>query len=231
MQLKRIVEESDRPAGKAFDLGIQFLIVASLISFSVETLPDLEGSTRRALKTFEAFSIFVFTIEYGLRLYVADRRMRFVFSFFGIIDLLAIMPFYLSLGIDLRSLRALRLLRLFRIFKLARYGQAVQRFRRALLIAREELILFFCLTLILIYLSAVGIYYFEKTAQPEIFSSVPQSLWWAVATLTTVGYGDVYPITAGGKLFTFIILMLGLGVIAAPAGIIASALAKARESD
>ena len=210
---------------------IQFLIVLSLVAFSLETLPDLTPELRGWLGTFEVISVSIFTVEYMLRLFVADRKLAFVTSFFGIIDVLAILPFYLSLGFDLRSVRAFRLLRLFRIFKLARYSRATRRFHRALLIAREEIVLFLCLTTILLYLAAVGIYYFENEAQPESFASVFHSLWWAVTTLTTVGYGDVYPVTLGGRLFTFVVLLIGLGVVSVPAGMVASALSKAREMD
>ena len=158
------------------------------------------------------------------RIYVSDRKVKFVFSFFGIIDFLAILPFYLAVGVDLRSLRALRFLRLFRILKLVRYNKAMNQFSRAIKSAKEQILLFIFITLILIYFAAVGIYYFENEAQPEHFSSIFDSLWWAIITLTTVGYGDVYPITVGGKVFTFIILMIGLGIVAIPTGIISSAL-------
>lgn len=227
--LKQLVEESDTPVGRAFDLFIQTLIVLSLISFSIETLPNLSESAQSWLRGFEVFSVIVFSIEYLLRVYVATPRSRYIFSFFGIIDIVAIVPFYLGTGVDLRSIRTLRLLRLFRIFKLARYSAAVRRFHVALRIAKEEIVLFLGATLILLYLAALGIYYFESDAQPEQFGSVFHSLWWAVATLTTVGYGDVYPITVGGRIFTFLILLIGLGVISMPAGLVASALAKARQ--
>ena len=121
------------------------------------------------------------------------------------------------------------MLRLFRIFKLARYSIAVRRFHRAILIAKEEIVLFFFVTVILLYLSAVGIYYFENQAQPEEFKSVFHSLWWSVVTLTTLGYGDVYPITTGGRIFTFVVLLIGLGIVSVPAGIVSAALSKARE--
>jgi len=140
--------------------------------------------------------------------------------------LLAILPFYLSFGVDLRALRALRFLRLFRVFKLVRYNRALNHFSKAIKSAKEEILLFLFITLILIYFSAVGIYYFENEAQPEHFSSILDSLWWSIITLTTVGYGDVYPITAGGKIFTFFILLIGLGIVAIPTGIISSALTK-----
>ena len=111
------------------------------------------------------------------------------------------------------------------------YSTAVRRLHRAAIIAKEELVLFLCVALVLIFLSAVGIYYFENESQPEQFASVFHSLWWAVITLTTVGYGDVYPVTIGGRLFTFFVLMLGLGIVAVPTGLFASALSRAREEE
>ena len=228
MDLKTIVERNDTLPGRTFDLVMQSLILISIITFTVETLPDLEADTRKFLHATEVVIVILFTIEYLLRLYVADRKLGYVLSFYGVIDLLAILPFYLASGIDLRSLRVFRMFRLFRLLKLLRFGRAMRRFARAFVIAKEEIILFSVVTVMLLYLSAVGIYYFEHIAQPEAFKSVIHSLWWAVTTLTTVGYGDVYPITAGGKIFTFIILMIGLGIVAIPAGLLASALSKVR---
>jgi len=176
-------------------------------------------------------TISFFTLEYFFRILVASKKKDFILSFFGVIDFLAILPFYFSTGLDLLSLRVFRLLRLVHILKFARYSKAVRRFHRAFIIAKEELILFFFSALMIIYLAGAGIYFFENPVQPEAFSSIFNSLWWAIATLTTVGYGDIYPITAGGKLFIFFILMIGLGVISMPAGIMASALSKAREMD
>jgi voltage-gated potassium channel len=227
--LKQIVEQNEGPFGRALDWTIQGLIVLSLVSFSVETLPNLSETTHNLLHSFELFSVAVFSIEYIVRVFVATPRRAYVFSFFGIIDLLAILPFFVGMAVDLRSIRAFRLLRLFRMLKLARYSAAVRRFHIALRIAREEIILFLGATLILLYVAAVGIYYFEGDAQPAQFGSVFHCLWWGLCTLTTVGYGDVYPITVGGRIFTFFILLIGLGVISVPAGLVASALAKARQ--
>jgi len=224
--IKGIVEINDTKLSKYFAFFIQALILLSIITFSIETIPNLKPQTKVVLQSIEWFSVIVFTLEYFSRIYVADRKPKFIFSFFGIIDALAILPFYLSFGVDLRSLRALRFLRLFRILKLVRYNRAINHFSRAIKTAKEEILLFIFITLILIYFSAVGIYYFENQAQPEHFSSIFDSLWWAIITLTTVGYGDVYPITVGGKVFTFFILMIGLGIIAIPTGIISSALTK-----
>jgi voltage-gated potassium channel len=227
-RLKQVVEQNDTRAGRAFDLAIQALIVISLVTFSIETLPNLSTRTERWLNAIELITVLIFTAEYLLRLLLTDRKLKFVFSFFGIVDLLAILPFYIAAGIDLRSIRAFRFLRLFRAFKIVRYSKAIRRFHRAFIIAREELVLFVIITLMLLYFSAVGIYYFENEAQPEKFASVFHSLWWSVATLTTVGYGDIYPVTIGGKIFTFAVLLIGLGIVSVPAGLVASALSKAR---
>lgn len=227
-QVRRIVEEADTPAGRIFDIVIQALIILSLISFSVDTVPDLPNGFKRILRWTEVCTVALFTAEYFLRILVARNKYRFVFSFLGLVDLAAILPFYLASGVDLRSIRAFRLLRLFRAVKLLRYSRATRRFHRAFLLAREELVLFFSVALVLFYFAAVGIYHFENPAQPEAFRSIFHSLWWAAVTLTTVGYGDIYPITTGGKLFTVFILMVGLGVVAVPSGLMASALSEAR---
>ncbi|NAW58220.1 MULTISPECIES: ion transporter [unclassified Vibrio] len=229
--IKQVIDDPSTRVGKVFAFSIQALIVLSLISFTLETLPNLSFSARRYLRFIEVTTVIVFTIEYLVRVYCADNKVKFIFSFFGLVDLLAILPFYLSTGVDLRSLRAFRLLRLVRILKLARYNAAVRRFHQAFKIAKEELALFLAVSLIVLYLASVGIYYFENPVQPEVFSSIFHSLWWAVATLTTVGYGDIYPITPGGKVFTFFVLIVGLGIVSIPAGLVASALSKAREMD
>ncbi|OMP31006.1 ion transporter [Mangrovimonas sp. DI 80] len=228
--LKSIVEFNDNNKSRFFAFFIQALIFVSIVTFSIETIPNLKPQIKAVLNFIELFSVIVFSIEYLLRIYVADKKFKFIFSFFGIIDLLAILPFYLSFGIDLRSLRALRFLRLIRILKLVRYNKALRHFSQAIKMAKEEIFLFLIVTFILIYFAAVGIYYFENSAQPEVFSSVFDSLWWAIVTLTTVGYGDVYPVTVGGKAFTFFILLIGLGIIAIPTGIISSALTKSIDS-
>ncbi|WP_417861116.1 ion transporter [Winogradskyella sediminis] len=227
--LKNLVELNDTIQSKRLAYFIQFLIIVSVITFSIETLPDLKPQTRVVLNAIEAFCVIIFTFEYLARIYVADRKLKFIFSFFGIIDFLAILPFYLAFGIDLRSLRLLRMFRLFRLFKLVRYNKAIRHFANAMKLAKEQIILFMIITIMLIYFAAVGIYYFENEAQPEHFSSIFSSLWWSIVTLTTVGYGDVYPVTVGGRIFTFFMLLIGLGIVAIPTGIISSSLTKAVE--
>lgn len=228
-KLRRIIDDNSTPLGRLFDLFIQSLIVLSLIAFTIETFPDNSPSTIRFLINFEWFCVIVFSIEYILRIYIAERPLKYIFSFYGIIDLLAVLPFYLSNVFDLRSLRVFRIFRIFRMFKLIRYNRALRRFHIAYGIIKEELILFLMLTFIFLFLASAGIYYFEHEAQPQYFSSVIDSGWWAAVTLTTVGYGDVYPITSGGKIFTLFILLIGVGIITIPAGLIASALSKARK--
>ena len=227
-KIDKIVETRESKAGLYFDYAIQVLILLSVASFTIETLPDLTAETINYLETFELVCILIFSLEYLIRLYIAKNKLKFITSFYGIIDILAILPFYLTLGFDLRSARVLRFLRLFRLIKLIRYNKAIRRFQTAFMMIKQELVMFSMVSLILFYLSAVGIYYFENSVQPELFSSVFSSLWWSVVTLTTVGYGDIVPITIGGRIFTFIILMIGLGIIAIPSGMISSALTEAR---
>lgn len=231
MNLRKIVQDADTRAGRSFDLVVLILIVLSLVTFSLETLPELPRAARSAFEFSEIVITLLFTLEYGLRIATAPRKKDYIFSFYGIVDLIAILPFYVASGIDLRALRVVRMLRVFRILKLAGYSNAAVDFGRAMRVAKEQFVIFGFAALILLYVSAAGIYYFEHEAQPDSFASIFHSLWWAVATLTTVGYGDVYPITAGGKIFTFLVLMWGLGIVAVPAGIIASSLSSLTRGD
>ncbi len=231
MKFLRTILDDNTKIGHVVGIFIQMLIVLSLVSFSVETLPDLSAKFIYILKMTELVIVIIFTMEYLSRLVIAENKLKFIFSFYGMIDLLAILPFYLAKSFDLRSLRIFRLLRLVRALKLFRYTKAVTRLKNAFTDIKAELILFSVITMFVIYISAVGIYYFENAAQPKNFQSIFHSLWWAVATLTTVGYGDVFPITIGGRIFTFIMLMVGLGIIAVPTGLVASALTKSTEKD
>lgn len=228
-KLRLLVEDNTSKYGKWFDYFIQTLIILSLLAFSVETLPNNSEWLISSLQTFETVCVILFSIEYLLRIYVAKKPLKYIFSFYGFIDLLAILPFYLRGTLDLRALRAFRIFRVFRALKLIRYNKALYRFHLAARIVKEEVVLFLVITTIFLFLSSAGIYYFENDAQPELFSSIFQSAWWAVVTLTTVGYGDAYPITVGGKIFTFFILLIGVGIVTIPAGLVATALSKARE--
>jgi voltage-gated potassium channel len=177
--------------------------------------------------------VIVFSIEYLLRLWtIVEKkgyddpikgRIRFVFSPMALIDLLAILPFYLPfLGIDLRFLRILRIFRIFRLLKMARYSSAFTMIKSVLKDKKEELLVTLLFIIIILVIISTLMFYIERDAQPEVFGSIPKSLWWGVVTLTTVGYGDIYPVTALGKILGGIITLLGVGLIALPSGILAS---------
>ena len=223
-----MLDDPDYKPGRIFAVTIQVLVVVSLIAYSFTTLPGLAPETRAKLYFLEAITIGIFAAEYILRLIMAQNRLRFIFSFYGLVDLIAIIPFIIASRLDLVALRLFRLLRLARILKLFRYNAAIGRYKNAISMVKEELVIFGIIASILLYLAAVGIYYFESSVQPEAFKSVFHSLWWAVVTLTTVGYGDVVPITMGGRVFTFFVLIVGLGIVAIPTGLIASALSQVR---
>lgn len=219
------------PFGAKMENILQLVIVYSIITLTVETLPDLTLNQRRFFEISEFVCVSIFSVEYLVRLFKSNDKLKFVFSFMGVIDLISILPFYLNLGSGSRALRIIRLFRIFRLLKLARYNKAISRFHQAFLSVKEELVLFFLASFFLIYLVSVGIYYFENDAQPQAFQSIIHSFWWSVVTLTTVGYGDVYPITIGGKIFTFFVLMIGVGIITIPAGLIATAMMKTRNEE
>ena len=203
MSLKSIIESQDTKSGLIFDLFIQILIILSLISFSIETLPNLSKESIEWLNLFESISIGIFSIEYLLRVYVSDRKLTYIFSFYGLVDIIAILPYFILSGIDLRSIRIFRLLRVFRILKLFRFNDSIITMKKAFLNIKNELLLFTFLTIIVLYVASVGIYFFEKDAQPEQFQSIFHCMWWAIATLTTVGYGDKVPKTLSLTKFSF----------------------------
>lgn len=224
--IRRIVWESDTRAGRVFDTVVLSVIVGGLIVDAVATLEGLGPSVNQILVLTSTAVTTLFVVEYALRLATAPKRWRYVTSFYGIVDLAAILP--TLLGLDLRALRAFRLFRLLRLLKITR-AKALSRFGKALRTVKDEGLIFLFTTAVVLYLAAAGIFYFEHEAQPETFGSIPESLWWAVTTLTTVGYGDAYPVTVGGRMFTTVILLVGIAIVAAPAGLVATALSRASE--
>ena len=219
-------------AERAVDAGSIWLIAVYLLLMPLETLGGLPVGAYAALAWFEIAATALFVAEYGFRVWAAERKRDYLLSFYGVVDFIAIFPALVLPMVELQELRALRLLRLFRFMKAIRYSQAAQRLGRALIDSKEEIVIFLTATAILLYISAVGIYHFEHEAQPEKFASVFHAWWWAVATLMTIGYGDVYPITTGGRVFTSIMAILGLGIVATLTGIAASALSRVkREAD
>ena len=222
--IRRVVWESDTRAGRIFDATVLAVIVAGLAVDSLVTVDELADRAGHLLRAASIAVTACFVAEYLLRLATAPSRWRYVVSFYGIVDLAAILP--TLLGLDLRPLRALRLFRLFGLLRITR-TRALSRLGRALLTVKDEGLILIATTFIVLYFAATGIYLFEREAQPEVFGSIPDSIWWAVTTLTTVGYGDSYPVTPGGRVFTSIVLLCGMAIVAAPAGLVATALRRA----
>lgn len=214
---------------------IDGLIILNVFIIILASYKGISIKYTSFLSFFEIFSVTVFSIEYLLRLWTSDleyengskltKRFKFTISKYGLIDLIAILPFYLPLlfSIDLRILRILRLFRLLRIFKLRRFSKSLKTIRSVLKETKDELLITIFVAFILLILSSTIMYYVESDVQPDKFGNIGQSLWWSVATLTTVGYGDVYPITAVGKFLSAIIALIGIGFVALPTGIISSA--------
>lgn len=217
-------------ASHLLDLLLIALVMANVLAVVIESVPSIGPRFHPWFLGFETFSIGVFSIEYLARVWSCTAsekyrhpilgRLRYAFTPLALVDLLAIVPFYLSaMGMDLRFLR---MLRVFRIAKLARYSTAVQTFDRVLVLKRGELLVTLLLLFVLLVIASSVMYFAEHDAQPEQFSSIPAAMWWAVATLTTVGYGDVLPITTLGKVMASVIAVLGIGIFGLPAGILGS---------
>lgn len=210
------------------------LILLNVFALIIETMEDVSSTYQHVFRSFEYFSVAIFSVEYVVRIWVCSQcqgngggfvgRVKHVLSPLMLVDLLAILPFYLPLLLpaDLIFLRALRLMRLLRVLKLGRYSDAVQIFFRVAALKREQLaVAGFGLGILLIVASSL-MYYFERVEQPAIFGSIPHAMWWAIITLTTVGYGDAYPVTLMGRFLASIIALLGIGMFALPAGILSA---------
>lgn len=227
------LSKDDDLASKIFDVALISLIIINIIMVIAETF-KIPVNVQTAIKYAETISVIIFTIEYLVRVWTSDllypdshpviARIRFIFSFMAIIDLLSILPFYIPMiiPVDLRVLRALRILRLFRLFKINRYTDALSTIGKVFRKKASELISSIFVVILLMIISSVIMYNVENQAQPELFDNAFSAMWWAVATLTTVGYGDIYPVTVLGKLLSAIIALLGIGLVAVPTGIITS---------
>ena len=220
-----------------FDPFILGLIVLNVAAVVLETVESIYNSYALLFNAFEIFSVAVFSLEYLLRVWSCTEnprfrnpvrgRLRFMLAPMALVDLLAVLPFYLPfVESDLRFMRAMRLFRLFRVLKLARYSESLQTFIDVLRLKKEELVLMFFAILILLVISSSLVYEAEHEAQPEAFASIPAAMWWGIVTLATVGYGDVYPQTAWGKLIGSVVVILGIGLFALPTGVLASGFAE-----
>ena len=217
---------------RTIDGALMTLIVLNVIAIMLETMQEL-AAWHPWFRLFDLFSVGIFTIEYLIRFWSCTAeatyrgirgRLRYVMTPLALIDLAAILPFYIPriISFDLRILWALRLLRIFRLLKLSRYTHSLHVIGRVLHQQKEELFVTFFLGLVLLAIGGTGVYLFESRAQPEVFTSIPSSLWLSFEAITTIGFGDIAPITLGGKIFTAVVGVLGIGMVAMPAGILGS---------
>ncbi len=231
----KILNVSDRRGDLSWwvDVFLISLISLNALALILETVEPIHRQHAAFFYYFELVSVIIFSVEYVLRVWSANAHpayrklftgnLRYALTPLALIDLLAVLPFYLPLlGFDFRIARTLRLFRLLRLFKISRYTKALQHINKVFQDKREELGISLTFTTLLLLLASTLMYYAEHEAQPESFSSIPETMWWGIATLTTVGYGDVYPVTTLGKLLGGVIAVIGIGLFALPTGILAS---------
>jgi voltage-gated potassium channel len=227
--LRVIIFEADTPAGKAFDVALLFAILLSVGAVMLESVASLRAEYGMALRAAEWVFTAVFTIEYAIRLICVPHPLRYAISFFGVVDLLAVLPSYLSLIIpgsqSLLVIRALRLLRVARVFKLAHFLGEIEVLNAAMRASRNKVIIFMGTVLILVTILGSAMYLIE--GEDAGFTSIPRSVYWAIVTMTTVGYGDITPQSVPGQTLAAIVMILGYAIIAVPTGIVTAEIVEA----
>jgi len=228
-RLHEILYEADTPMGILFDVVLFIVIISSIVFVMMESVEYLDAKYHKFLNAAEWVITILFTLEYTARIIAVKKPLKYILSFYGIIDLLSTIPKYLSLILvgsqSLVVLRALRLMRIFRILKLARYLGASTNFVRAIKVSRAKILIFLSFVLILCIVLGTVMYLVESKENTG-FTSIPRSVYWAIVTLTTVGYGDIAPSTALGQLIASFIMIMGYGIIAIPTGIVSSEMTK-----
>jgi len=226
-------EDFEHRIPMAVNLFILTLIILNVVAVTLQSVQQFDDQFHDRFHQFEQFSVFVFSAEYLLRLWTCKvdaryagfgGRLKWALTPMALVDLLAVAPAFLPffVSIDMRSLRAFRLLRLFRLFKIGRYAKSLNAVARVMARKRDELFITMSVIVMALIISSSVVFYAEHEVQPETFGSIPHAMWWAVATLSTVGYGDAYPITVAGRLFAAVVAFLGIGLFSLPGGIIAS---------
>lgn len=228
-KLWRVIFLSDTRAGQIFDIILLWMILLSVLTIMLESVESLRAQYSQWFIAVEWFFTIAFTIEYILRLWVIRQRMKYALSFYGIVDLLTILPAYIELLIPgshyLMTLRVLRLMRMFRVLKMAEHLGEASVLLNALSASRRKIMIFFTAVLTLVMVEGTLMYVIERGSNPD-FANIPQSIYWAIVTLTTVGYGDVTPVTLLGKIMASIIMLTGFAIIAVPTGIVTSELGR-----
>lgn len=227
-KLHEIIYEADTPLGKGFDIVLFILIIFSVILVMLESVKEIDAKYHKILLVFEWIVTIFFTIEYIARVVAIKRPWRYIKSFYGIIDLISTIPLYISYFLAgsqvLLAVRALRLLRIFRILKLVQFLGEASQLKRAIKASRAKIAVFIYTVLILSVIMGTIMYWVESDASG--FTSIPRSIYWAIVTLTTVGYGDIAPQTSFGQLIATVVMILGYGIIAVPTGIVTSEFTK-----
>ena len=221
-----IIYEADTPAGQFFDIALIVVIILSVILVALETVVTIQDKYQGILNVAEWLITLLFTVEYGLRIYSVNNPKKYIFSFYGIIDLLATIPKYLALifvgaGVEtLMAIRALRILRIFRVLHISRYIGETNFLVRALLLSRAKIVIFLLFVLIMCILFGTLMYIVEGPQSG--FNNIPTSIYWCIVTITTVGYGDIFPVTSLGKILGSVSAIFGIGLFALHAGLLAS---------
>jgi voltage-gated potassium channel len=222
--LYEIIFRADTSAGKAFDVVLILCILVSVAVVMLDSVNKISGRHHELFYVLEWFFTILFSIEYILRLVCVPSKLRYATSFFGIVDLLAVLPTYVGLFVGglsyLKVIRILRVLRVFRILKLGNHVRQAEVLRQALYASRQKIIVFLCFVLTLVVIIGSLIYSIEGPQEGTGFTSIPASVYWAVVTLTTVGYGDISPETPAGQFLAAIVMLLGYSIIAVPTGIV-----------
>lgn len=224
-KLAEIIFESDTQEGKLFDVILLISILASILIVILETVPSLNTKYGDIFYLLEWIFTIIFTVEYAMRIYVVYRPRKYIFSFYGIVDLVSILPTYLSFFIagsqQLMVIRALRLLRVFRIFKLGSFLSPAKHIMQSLVRSVPKIAVFLSAMLVMVIIIGSLMYMIEADVNPE-YDSIPRSIYWTIVTITTVGYGDITPVTNVGQFISAIIMLLGYAIIAVPTGIIST---------
>ena len=232
-KVHEIIFEADTVTGKLFDVILLAAILLSIIGVMLESVDEIDKKYHEIIMAFEWGFTILFTIEYFFRIYAVNRPLKYIFSFMGIVDLLAIIPTYLIFIFPavhwMSVIRAIRLIRIFRIFKLSRYLRGAHTMQIALRSSRPKIIVFLLSIMLLVIILGTLMYIIESSVRTNGFENIPNSIYWSIITLTTVGYGNIVPMTIFGKIVASFIMILGYGIIAVPTGIVTAEFSRKRK--
>ena len=232
-KVHEIIFEADTKSGKLFDVILLVAILLSIIGVMLESVDEIDKKYHELIMVFEWGFTILFTIEYFFRIYAVNRPVKYIFSFMGIVDLLAIIPTYLIFIFPavhwMSVIRAIRLIRIFRIFKLSRYLRGAHTMQIALRSSRPKIIVFLLSVMLLVIILGTLMYIIENSVRTNGFENIPNSIYWSIITLTTVGYGNIVPMTILGKIVASFIMILGYGIIAVPTGIVTAEFSRKRK--